>query len=111
LALALTLVAALDSLGNFNSLTMSYTRLPYAMACDGLLPKVLTRRLPNGVPWVSLFLCAVGWSLALGLTFDRLITVDISLWGLSVLLEFVALVKLRIRSEEHTSELQSPYDL
>ena len=96
LALALTLVAALDSLGNFNSLTMSYTRLPYAMACDGLLPKVLTRRLTNGVPWVSLLLCAVGWSLALGLKFDRLITVDISLWGLSVLLEFVALVKLRI---------------
>ena len=62
LALALTLVAALDSLGNFNSLTMSYTRLPYAMACDGLLPKVLTKRLTNGVPWVSLLLCAVGWS-------------------------------------------------
>ena len=96
LALALTLVAALDSLGNFNSLTMSYTRLPYAMACDGLLPKVLTRRLTNGVPWVSLLVCALGWSLALGLKFDRLITVDISLWGLSVLLEFVALVKLRI---------------
>ena len=96
LALALTLVASLDSLGNFNSLTLSYTRLPYALACDGLLPGVLTRRLPNGVPWVSLLLCAVGWSLALGLKFDRLITVDISLWGLSVVLEFVALVKLRV---------------
>ena len=96
LALALTLVASLDSLGNFNSLTMSYTRLPYALACDGQLPKVLTRQLPNGVPWVSLLVCAVGWSLALGLKFDRLITIDISLWGLSVVLEFIALVKLRI---------------
>jgi amino acid transporter len=100
LALVLTLVASLDSLGNFNSLTLSYTRLPYAMACDGLLPKVLARRLRNGVPWVSLLLCAVCWSLALGLKFDRLITVDISLWGLSVVLEFVALVKLRI-TEPH----------
>ncbi len=96
LALALTLVASLDSLGNFNSLTMSYTRLPYALACDGLLPKVLTRKLPNGVPWVSLLVCALGWSLALGIKFDRLISIDISLWGLSVVLEFVALVKLRI---------------
>jgi amino acid transporter len=96
LALALTLVASLDSLGNFNALTLSYTRLPYAMACDGLLPKVLMRKLPNGVPWVALLLCALGWSLALGLKFDRLITVDISLWGLSVVLEFVALVKLRV---------------
>jgi amino acid transporter len=96
LALALTLVASLDSLGNFNSLTLSYTRLPFAMACDGLLPKVLARKLANGVPWVSLLLCSLGWSLALGLKFDRLITVDISLWGLSVILEFIALVVLRV---------------
>ena len=96
LALALTLVASLDSLGNFNSLTLSYTRLPFALACDGLLPRVLTRKLRNDVPWVSLLVCAVGWSLALGLKFDRLITIDISLWGLSVVLEFIALVKLRV---------------
>ena len=100
LALALTLTASLDNLGNFNSLTLSYTRLPYAMACDGLLPKVLTRQLPNGVPWVSLLLCALGWSLALGLRFDKLITIDIALWGLSVLLEFVALVKLRLTAPD-----------
>ena len=96
LALALTLVASLDSLGNFNSLTMSYTRLPYALALDGLLPKILTRKLANGVPWVSLLFCAVCWSLALRLKFDRLITVDITLWGMSVVLEFIALVKLRV---------------
>ena len=45
---------------------------------------------------MSLLVCALGWSLALGLKFDRLITIDISLWGLSVVLEFVALVKLRV---------------
>ena len=97
LALTLTLVASLDSFGNFNSLTLSYTRLPYAMAGDGLLPGVLTRKLANGVPWASLLVCAVCWSLALGLKFDRLITVDISLWGMSVVLEFVALVVLRFK--------------
>ena len=81
LALTLTLVASLDSLGNFNSLTLSYTRLPYALAGDGLLPKILTRKLANGVPWVSLLVCALGWSLALGLNFKRLITIDFSLCG------------------------------
>jgi amino acid transporter len=108
LALTLTLVASLDSLGNFNSLTLSYTRLPFAMACDGLLPRVLTRKLANGVPWVSLLLCAVGWSLALGLKFDRLITVDISLWGLSVVLEFIALVVLRITEPEMPRPFRVP---
>ena len=96
LALAVTLVASLDSLGNFNSLTLSYTRLPFALACDSLLPKMFTRRLANGVPWVSLLFCAIGWSLALRLKFEKLITVDVSLWGMSVVLEFVALVKLRV---------------
>ena len=108
LALTLTLVASLDSLGNFNSLTLSYTRLPYALACDGLLPKVLTRKLSNGVPWVSLLVCALGWSLALRLKFDRLITIDISLWGLSVVLEFVALVKLRVTEPDMPRPFRVP---
>ena len=97
LGLGVVLIASLDSLGNFNALTLSYTRLPYALALDGLLPRLFVRKLRNGVPWVSLVVCALGWSLALGLKFDRLITIDISLWGMSVVLEFIALVILRVR--------------
>ena len=97
LALAVVVTGALDNFGSFNALTLSYTRLPYAMACDGLLPKVLARRLTNGVPWVALIACATGWALALGLSFERLLTVDLVLWGLSVLLEFWALVVLRVK--------------
>jgi len=76
---------------------MSYTRLPYAMAEDGLLPKVFTRRLSNGAPWVSILVCASAWALALNFTFERLITMDLVLYGLSLILEFVALIVLRIR--------------
>ena len=96
LALAVVITGAIDNFGSFNALTLSYTRLPYAMACDGLLPRVFARRLTNGVPWVALLACATCWALALGLTFERLITIDLVLWGLSVILEFVALVRLRI---------------
>src|SRR6185437_412428 len=35
------------------------------------------------------------WALALGFSFERLITIDIALWGLSLLLEFLALIVLR----------------
>ena len=97
LALAVVVTGAIDNFGSFNALTLSYTRLPYAMACDGLLPKVLARQLSNGVPWVALLACATGWALALGLSFERLLTVDLVLWGMSVLLEFWALVALRIK--------------
>ena len=76
---------------------LSLTRLPYAMAKDGLLPKVLAKRWPNGVPWASVLVCSIGWALALGFTFERLITIDLVLYGGSLVLEFVALVILRLR--------------
>lgn len=97
LAAAVVLAGSLDSMGTFNALTLSYTRLPYAMARDGLLPTVFTRVNRNNVPWVALLSCAVCWALALGLTFERLITIDLLLWGLSLLLEFAALILLRRR--------------
>lgn len=97
LAFFVVIAGSLDSLGTFNALTLSYTRLPYAMACDGLLPKMLARRNRFGVPWVALLLCALCWSFAFGLNFEHLLTLDLTLWGLSILLEFTALILLRRR--------------
>jgi amino acid transporter len=97
LAVAVVAAVSLDGLGTFTSLTMSYTRLPYAMAEDGLLPRIFTRRLANGAPWVSILVCTGAWALALNFTFERLITMDLVLYGLSLILEFVALIVLRLR--------------
>jgi amino acid transporter len=87
----------ITGVGMFNALVMSYTRLPMAMAEDGMLPRALARRNRRGVPWVSVLLCGIAWALALSLTFERLITIDLILYGSSLLLEFVALVVLRIK--------------
>ncbi len=100
LAVAVVLAGSLDGLGTFNALTLSLTRLPYAMAEDGLLPKVLARRWSNGVPWVSVLACSLGWALALGFTFERLISIDLVLYGGALLLEFVALIVLRVREPQ-----------
>ena len=97
LAVAVVLAGSLDGLGSFNALTLSLTRLPYAMAEDGLLPRVLALRWTNGVPWVSVLACSVGWALALGLSFERLISIDLVLYGAALVLEFVALVVLRVK--------------
>ena len=97
LALAVVLAGSLDGLGTFTALTLTLTRLPYAMAEDGLMPRVLRYRNARGVPWVSVLLCATCWALALTLTFERLISIDLVLYGASLLLEFAALVVLRIR--------------
>ncbi len=87
-------------LGMFNALAMSYTRLPMAMAEDGMLPRVIARRNQRGVPWVSVLLCGLAWALALKLPFERLISIDLILYGSSLLLEFVSLIVLRIREPE-----------
>lgn len=97
LAAAIVLAGSLDGFGAFNALVLSLTRLPPAMAEDGLAPRILARRWANGVPWVSVLACSVGWALALGFTFERLISIDLVLYGAALLLEFVALVALRIR--------------
>jgi amino acid transporter len=97
LALAVVVGGMINGGGMFNSLMMSYTRLPFALAEDGFLPKVLTRRTSNGVPWVSVLFCAGAWALALGMTFERLISIDLVLYGASLVLEFVALVVLRVK--------------
>ena len=83
--------------GMFNALTMSYARLPMAMAEEGMLPRVLARRNHRDVPWVSVLFCGLAWALALKLPFERLISIDLILYGSSLLLEFVALAALRIR--------------
>ncbi len=86
--------------GMFNALMMSYTRLPLAMAEDGMLPRFIARRNRRGVPWVSVMLCGLAWALALRLPFERLISIDLILYGSSLLLEFIALVVLRIREPQ-----------
>jgi amino acid transporter len=102
LALAVVLGGMLNGAGMFNALMMSYARVPYALAQDGLLPRFLARTTPARptrapVPWASVLVCAVAWALALRLSFERLISIDLVLYGASLLLEFVALVVLRLR--------------
>ncbi|HSC45059.1 MAG TPA: amino acid permease, partial [Candidatus Acidoferrum sp.] len=99
----------MSAFGMFNALVMSYSRLPLAMARDGMLPKVFakTSRRTNA-PYVAILVCASGWALCLGLGFARLITLDIMLYGASLMLEFITLVVLRIREPQLKREFRVP---
>ncbi|HTV66473.1 MAG TPA: APC family permease [Bryocella sp.] len=96
LRLWLVLGGMMSAFGMFNALVLSYSRLPYAMALDGMLPKAFARRNRRNAPWVSIMILATAWALCLGLGFERLVTLDILIYGASLLLEFIALVVLRI---------------
>jgi amino acid transporter len=108
LALCVVLGGTINGFGMFNALMMSYTRVPYALAEEGLLPKGMTRKTAAGVPWVSVVLCSVGWALALGLSFERLISIDLVLYGGALVLEFVALVVLRVKEPELVRPFRIP---
>jgi len=91
----------MSGFGMFNALVMSYSRLPLAMAQDGMLPKVFGKlHKKSRAPWVAILALAVGWGLALNLGFERLVTLDIMIYGASLALEFIALICLRIREPE-----------
>jgi len=97
LGVAIVVGGTLMGLGMFNALTMSYARLPMVLAEERMLPAVLARRNRLGVPWVAVLACAAGWALALQFSFEHLISLDIMLYGASLVLEFLALVVLRLR--------------
>ncbi len=88
----------ISAFGMFNALVMSYSRLPLAMAQDGMLPGIFGKlHKKSKAPWVAILALAAGWAMCLGLGFARLVTIDILLYGCSLLLEFVALAVLRFR--------------
>lgn len=101
LGYAVVIGGLICGLGMTNALVLSYSRVPFAMAEDRLMPSWLTRIHPRtGAPWISIAVCSLAWIACLPLGFDRLIAIDIMVYSLSLLLEFVALIALRIREPE-----------
>jgi amino acid transporter len=51
-----------------------------------MMPSALTRRNRRRSAWVAILLCGLGWALALGFTYERLISIDLILDGASLVL-------------------------
>ncbi|MGB6821717.1 MAG: APC family permease, partial [Candidatus Acidiferrales bacterium] len=106
LSVAIAIGGAVGAIGTFNALMLSFSRLPLVMAQDGYLPRIFARTSPKtGMPWVAITACALCWGACLFLNFEHLVIMDVLLTGLSILLEFGALIALRIREPE----LPRPY--
>jgi amino acid transporter len=98
LGVAVVVGGMVCGVGMFNALVLSYSRLPLALALDGYLPRALARvDVRTGTPTVAVLACAAAYAACLGLGFDRLVELDVLLYGLSLGLEFVSLVVLRLR--------------
>ena len=108
LAMAIAIAGLVGAVGSFGALMMSFTRLPGVMAEDGYLPRVFTRTNRSGAPWVAILVFAVCWAASYPLGFERSLILDVMLTGLSILLEFWALVALRVREPGLTRPYRVP---
>ena len=97
LAAWIALAGMISALALFNALLLAYSRIPFVMASDGLLPSVLARTDARGTPRVAVLFAAVWYSLFMLLPFGSLVVADVLLYSLALMLEMGSLIVLRRR--------------
>ncbi|MEO5589425.1 MAG: APC family permease [Gemmatimonadaceae bacterium] len=97
LAILVAIAGMVSALALFNALLLSYSRIPFAMALDGLLPASLAHADDRGTPRSAVLISAVFYSLFALLSFVHLVVADVLLYSMALFLEFGALIALRIR--------------
>jgi amino acid transporter len=106
---ALVAVAGVASaLALFNALLMAYSRIPFVMAVDGLLPAALARTDARGTPRNAVIAAAVVYSIFVLIPFGELLIADVLLYAFALMLEFGALIALRKREPDLRGPFRIP---
>jgi amino acid transporter len=93
---SVSFAAILSMIGLFIGNSLGGTRVPFAMAEDGMMPKFLVRVHPKyGTPWVAILVCGLLYTIFSLQTFSFLVVVDVFLNAVVLMAEFFALWKLR----------------
>ncbi|HEX7979288.1 MAG TPA: APC family permease [Gemmatimonadaceae bacterium] len=108
LAAWIALAGMASAVGLFNALLLAYSRIPFVMATDGLLPSPLARTDGRGTPRFAVLFAAVCYSLFMLLPFSGLVVADVLLYSLALMLELASLVALRAREPELRGAFRIP---
>ena len=108
LAAWIAIAGMVSAVALFNALLLSYSRIPFVMADDGLLPAALARTDARGTPRNAVLVAAVCYSLFMLLPFSGLVVADVLLYSLALLLEFASLIQLRMREPELRGAFRIP---
>jgi amino acid transporter len=91
-----TFSAVLSMIGLFIGNGLGGTRVPFAMAADGMMPKFMVKVHPKyGTPWVAILFCGLIYSVFSLSAFAALVVIDVFLNMLVLMAEFFAMWKLR----------------
>jgi amino acid transporter len=92
-----------STMGLYSAVLLSVSRVPQVMAADNLLPaRLCALHSRFRTPYVSIITSSLIVSILILWTFSDLVIMDISLYGAGLLLEFAALLALRVK-EPNTS--------
>ena len=112
LGIWLTCAGLASAAGMFNALLCTSARVPYAMADRGLLPRPLRRlHVKHGTPWLAILTNSAGVALLIPFSFQELIELDMFLYAAAMILEFAALVWLRMSQPEMARPYRVPFGL
>ncbi len=108
LAALIALAGMASALALFNSLLLAYSRIPYVMALDGLLPQRLAVTDARGTPRNGVIAAAVVYSAFVLIPFGNLLIADVLLYSFALMMEFGALIVLRKREPELRGAFRIP---
>lgn len=98
-----------SALGLYAANLLAVSRLPKVMADDGLMPARLHSLHPRfGTPRVSIIVCSVVISLMTFWDFGDLVIIDVTIYGAGLFLEYVSLIKMRLREPERHRPFRIP---
>jgi amino acid transporter len=97
IAIWIALGGMISALALFNALLLSYSRIPFVLASDGLLPSILAKLDTRGTPRNAVIVSAIFYSIFALVPFGRLVIADVLLYSVALFLEFGALIQLRKR--------------
>jgi amino acid transporter len=96
-----SLAAVLSMIGLFIGNGLGGTRLPFALAEDGMMPKFMVKVHPKyGTPWVAILFCGVIFSIFSLQAFETLVVIDVFLNMLVLLACFFAMWVMRFKDPD-----------
>lgn len=102
----------ISAVGLLNALLCTSSRVPFAMARRAMLPRPLADLHPHhATPAKSIIVNAGGVALLIPFSFQELIQVDMFLYALALLLEFAALIWLRIKEPGMARPYRIPFGM
>jgi len=101
-----------STLGIYAAVLLSVSRVPQVMSEDHLLPAGLNklhRRFKT--PYISLIICSLVVSFMVLWTFTDLLIIDVTVYGAGLSLEYIALVRLRLKEPQKARPFRIPLNV